>query len=274
MYKVLTIEENPKITGIYSALSQRFGSDFKFKGEIHDFYELVCVTEGKISIAADNKIFTLKKGQAFLHPPMQFHNVTAMSSGDSSISVFSFSGENIPNLQNKVFEINDISEIKTLLELAKKHYVIRHKYRIKEPKTEGLSHLIYVKNLELLLIKLANNNEKTGQSYSQSAQNYSFITKTINDNIDKRLSISELADLCNMSAINLQKTFSKYAGVGVMEYFNRIKMQKAIEYLESGLSVKQTALLLGFDDQNYFSTVFKRITGNTPSSITFKTHSL
>lgn len=267
MYNLLTIEENPKITGIYSALSQNFGSDFKFKGEIHDFYELVCVTEGKISIAADNKIFTLKKGQAFLHPPMQFHNVTAMSSGNSSISVFSFAGENIPNLQNKVFEISDISEIKTLLELAKKHYVIRHKFRIKEPKTEGLSHLLYVKNLELFLIKLANNNEKTGQSYSQSAQNYSFITKTINDNIDKRLSVSDLAALCNMSKINLQKTFSRYAGVGVMEYFNRKKMQKASEFLKQGMSVKQAALQVGFHDQNYFSTVFKRIIGNPPSQI-------
>ncbi len=274
MHRVLPITENPIITGIYTAFSQSFGSDFKFKGEIHDFYELVCVTEGKISVAADNKIFTLKKGQAILHPPMQFHNITAMSSENSSIAVFSFSGENIPTLQNKVFEISDISETKNLLELAQKHYVIRHKFSIKEPKKSGLSHLIYVKNLELFLIKLANNNEENGRSYSQSAENYSFITKTINENLDKRLSIAEIASLCNMSTINLQKTFSKYAGVGVMEYFNRIKMQKAIEYLESGLSVKQTALLLGFEDQNYFSTVFKRITGNTPSSIIFKTRLL
>lgn len=272
MHKVLPIEKNPIITGVYTAFSQSFGPDFKFKGEIHDFYELVCVTEGSVEIAADNKIFILKKGQAILHPPMQFHNVAAMGSGTSSIAIFSFSGENIPPLENKVFEISDISETKTLLELVKKHFVLKYKFSIKEPKSEGLSHLVYVKNLELFLIKLANNNEEKSRSHSQSAENYSFITKTINANLDKRITITELASLCNMSAINLQKTFSKYAGVGVMEYFNRIKMQKAIEYLESGLSVKQTALLLGFEDQNYFSTVFKRITGNTPSSITFKTH--
>lgn len=113
------------------------------------------------------------------------------------------------------------------------------------------------------------NNEK-GIIHSQSAKNYSFIVKTINDNVDKRLSINELAAICNMSAVNLQKTFSKYASVGVVEYFNRIKMQKAVELLEQGMSVKQTALLLGFHDQNYFSTVFKRITGNTPSRVTEK----
>ena len=70
-----------------------------------------------------------------------------------------------------------------------------------------------------------------------------------------------------MSEINLQKTFSRYAGVGIMEYFNRIKMRKATELLVEGLSVKETALKLGFHDQNYFSTMFKRITGHTPSKI-------
>ena len=70
-----------------------------------------------------------------------------------------------------------------------------------------------------------------------------------------------------MSNINLQKTFSKYAGVGVMEYFNRAKMQRATEVLRLGASVKEAALQVGFHDQNYFSTVFKRITGRSPGSI-------
>ncbi|MBR2043868.1 MAG: AraC family transcriptional regulator [Clostridia bacterium] len=50
-----------------------------------------------------------------------------------------------------------------------------------------------------------------------------------------------------------------------MEYFNNIKIRKAIEHLKEGFSVKETAIALGFSDPNYFSTVFKRITGNPPS---------
>lgn len=267
MHRIFNIVNNPKITGISSAFTQEFSPEFRFKGEQHDFWELVCVTKGSISVTADNKIFALKKGQAILHPPMQFHNITAMSGEKSAIIVFSFSGEDIPPLQNKVFEIGDISRVKSLLELAKKHYIIRHHFSIKEPKESGLSHLTYIKQLELFLLELVNNNESEKQNRSQSAKNYSFIVKTINKNIDKRLSVTELAKLCNMSNINLQKTFSKYAGVGIMEYFNRAKMQKAIELLRQGLSVKETAMQVGFHDQNYFSTVFKRITGRTPLSV-------
>ena len=67
--------------------------------------------------------------------------------------------------------------------------------------------------------------------------------------------------------INLQKSFSYYAGVGVMEYFNRQKMRRAAELMAEGYSVREAALAVGFSDQNYFSTVFKRITGHSPSAV-------
>ena len=267
MHRIFKIENNPKIYGIYTAFAQKIAPDFRFRGESHDFWELLCVTEGQISVTADDNVFTLKKGQAILHSPMQFHNITAMGSTQSVIAVFSFSGENIPNLQNRVFEVEDLSKIKTLLELANKYFVIRHRFSIKEPKRNDNSHLIYVKYLELFLLELENTLSSNGKAPSQSAENYSLIVNVLNNNLDKRFSVTELASLCNMSEINLQKTFSRYAGVGVMEYFNRKKMQKASDLLKNGASVKQAALQVGFHDQNYFSTVFKRIIGYPPSQI-------
>ena len=264
-YRSVKMKENPVVTGVYTAFSQNFGPEFRFRGETHDFWELVCVTDGQISVAADGKIFTLKKGEAILHSPMQFHNVSALGSGRSGIAVFSFSGENIPRLENRVIEIENFSRVKQLLELVSKHFTMRDKFSIKEPKQKDLSYLIYAKRLELFLLELANSYGADKPQRSKSAENYSFIIKTINNNLEKRLSVTELAAMCNMSEINLQKTFSSYAGVGIMEYFTRVKMQKAIELLSESCSVKQTAVQLGFHDQNYFSTVFKRVTGHTPS---------
>lgn len=264
-YRSVKMKENPVVTGVYTAFSQNFGPEFRFRGETHDFWELVCVTDGQISVAADGKIFTLKKGEAILHSPMQFHNVSALGSGRSGIAVFSFSGENIPRLENRVIEIENFSRVKQLLELVSKHFTMRDKFSIKEPKQKDLSYLIYAKRLELFLLELANSYGADKPQRSKSAENYSLIIKTINNNLEKRLSVTELAAMCNMSEINLQKTFSSYAGVGIMEYFTRVKMQKAIELLSESCSVKQTAVQLGFHDQNYFSTVFKRVTGHTPS---------
>lgn len=266
MFQAFVVENNPKITSIYTAFIQKLESGFHFHGETHDFWELVCVIDGSISVAADERIFQLEKGQAILHNPMQFHNINCFSSIPAEIVVFTFSGENIPAIQNKICKIMDLSEVSALYELAQKYYNFSD-ISIMEPKIGNNSHLIFIKRLELFLIELANHLLLREQTFSQGALNYSLIVNTVNERIDERLSVSDLARLCKMSEINLQKTFSKYAGVGVIEYFNRIKIHRAEKLLKSGLTVKETALKLGFNDQNYFSTVFKRITGHTPSYI-------
>lgn len=50
-----------------------------------------------------------------------------------------------------------------------------------------------------------------------------------------------------------------------MKYFNRIKITRATDMIKCGVPVEEVALALGFANQNHFSTVFRRITGNPPS---------
>ncbi|MBQ2754988.1 MAG: helix-turn-helix transcriptional regulator, partial [Clostridia bacterium] len=59
--------------------------------------------------------------------------------------------------------------------------------------------------------------------------------------------------------------FTKCTGIGIKTYFNKLKVNKAKVLLKEGNSVSDTAYALGFTDQNYFSTMFKRITGNPPT---------
>ena len=100
---------------------------------------------------------------------------------------------------------------------------------------------------------------------TRTARNYTVIVNCLENNLNKSLKLSEIARLCNTSEVNLTKTFSKYAGIGVMSYFNQLKINAAVLMLRSGTSVKETATALGFQEQNYFSKVFKRITGNPPT---------
>jgi len=257
-----TIENNPRITALYTAFRRDCSPAYKFHGECHDFYELVCVIDGSVSITADFNVFELKKGQSILHPPMQFHNVYNIHSDGSIIIVFTFSGDNIPDLENRICIIEDLSKVKSLLEMADKYYV---KDGIVVDGVKDRGHFRFIKEFELFLLSLTESDDRA--KLTQGAKNYAMIVKAINDNLSDRLTVSSLAKLCNMSEVNLQKTFSKYAGVGVMEYCKRMQMDRAHELLKDGKTVKETALELGYADQNYFSTVFKRITGHTPSEI-------
>jgi len=252
------VQKSPHIATLYTLFQKTFDKDYRFRGESHDFWELVCVAEGRIGIAADDQVFELEAGQCFLHPPMQFHSIQSAGSTEPTVVIISFTGENIPHIADTVCRAEDPSQIKRLYALAEKFFTFRRIF-VEEAKQ---GHLQFVKELELFLLQLSPADSR--RSNSVSAQNYSTIVQTLHQNLHRRLTVREIAELCSMSEINLQKTFSRYAGVGVMDYFTRIKMHRAAELLREGHSVKETALLLGYHDQNYFSTVYKRIIGQPP----------
>ena len=78
------------------------------------------------------------------------------------------------------------------------------------------------------------------------------------------LQAGEIARLAHMSLSKLKKIFTNYAGMGVSRYFTEMKMRRAAELLRAGARVGEAAAALGYNDQNYFSTVFHRVMGVPP----------
>ncbi len=255
------VQKNPHIATLYTLFQKTFAKDYHFRGESHDFWELVCVLDGRVSITADDLVFELEPGQCFLHPPMQFHSIQSTGSNEPTVVFISFTGKNIPYIADTVCMAEDPTQINRLYKLSQKFFTYQRIF-VDDAKP---GYLQFVKELELFLLQLSP--ADSHRSDSVSARNYTAIMQTLQQNIHRRLTVREIAKLCNMSEINLQKTFSRYAGMGIMDYFTRIKMHRAAELLREGHSVKETALLLGYHDQNYFSTVYKRIMGQPPSKV-------
>ena len=86
------------------------------------------------------------------------------------------------------------------------------------------------------------------------------------ENLNKRLTVNKLAELCSMSVATVEKTMFKFSRCGALAFFNALKIRHAKEFLAEGKSVKETALLLGFSNQNYFSARFKKATGIYPTA--------
>ena len=84
-------------------------------------------------------------------------------------------------------------------------------------------------------------------------------------NIDKNISISEIADECCISLTRLKYIFNKFCSTGIHKYFLNLKLSKACEMLSGGLSIGEIAEKLNFSSQNYFSIVFKREFGISPT---------
>ncbi|MCM3631213.1 response regulator [Paenibacillus glycanilyticus] len=76
----------------------------------------------------------------------------------------------------------------------------------------------------------------------------------------------DIATRYHMDPSYLSRQFKAATGENFIEYVTRKRMEKACELLgESDRKVSDIAELVGYENQRYFSQVFKKFTGQTPS---------
>jgi len=100
---------------------------------------------------------------------------------------------------------------------------------------------------------------------SYDSKLFSDIVLFLRDNVDEKLTVERIADRFFVSSSRVKRLFSKYAGIGVINYFNNMKILEAQKLMREGMTVSETASRLGFANQFYFCNVFKRMTLITPS---------
>ena len=88
---------------------------------------------------------------------------------------------------------------------------------------------------------------------------------TENEFSDPQLSISSIAARLSYNPKYLSNGFKKKTGMGYTEYLQAVRIKYAVSLFEHGVdSIKNVALLSGFADPLYFSTVFKKKIGVSP----------
>ena len=86
------------------------------------------------------------------------------------------------------------------------------------------------------------------------------------ENIRKRLTLKDMSDYLEISASHFSLIFQKKTGYSPLNYFNQLKIQEACHYLDfSDQKVNQISMLIGFEDPFYFSRIFAKTMGLSPS---------
>ncbi|NLK94228.1 MAG: helix-turn-helix transcriptional regulator [Clostridiales bacterium] len=84
--------------------------------------------------------------------------------------------------------------------------------------------------------------------------------------IENHLSLEEIAEDLKISTGYLSSCFKKNMGISVMNYYKKIKIERAKSLLlSSNKSILEISTLLGFCDQCHFSKTFKSIVGISPT---------
>lgn len=90
--------------------------------------------------------------------------------------------------------------------------------------------------------------------------------KYINERLSLNISLEQTAKAVHVNPVYLSKLFKDETGKNFIDYVTDIRLDKAKEMLRSGVcSIKEITSETGYSDQNYFSRLFKRKFGITPT---------
>ena len=267
------------IDGIYTVHYFEYAKDFAHSGELHDFWELVYTDKQSVIVTAGAEELVLPNGHLYLHRPNEFHNIRCDGVKAANAVIVSFDCACPELMQIAAMVIACSPEERRLLSCivceAQDAFSTplglsyTRRMRKSESGAFGCEQLIRL-YLEQLMIRLIRGNRRADPL--PVAENSELLVQTckyLEEHVDSTMRFQDVCRHFNVSASVLKKIFRNRMGCGVMEYFTRLKVDAAKKMIrESDLNFSQIAVGLGFNTSQYFTTVFRRVTGMTPTEYT------
>ena len=256
------IEYPFSIFDINTANDFYWDENFNFKGESHNFFEIVCVLDGAVESVEDEKVYILHRGDMVLHAPMEFHRIKSALSSRPHVLIMSFhhSGELPSILSEGVFSLTDgeICEYERIFGLC--YEFLRGEGEQKVGMSAGLG-------LCDFLLRLSSSHiPGDTASKGKRAEEYRRIVDVMQAGIGENLTLSEIAVRSAVSLSSMKLLFKEFSGESPKLYYSKLRLREACRLLDTGASVAEVAIKLGFSSPNYFSLFFKRNVGMLPKS--------
>ena len=107
----------------------------------------------------------------------------------------------------------------------------------------------------------------TEKSYSESAKFHgvSSAMKYLDENLEKNLTLDELAARSGLNKTYFITLFKRLNGVTPWEYITARRIERAVTLLKGDVNIMSVAVKCGFNSASNFNRAFRKATGLTPS---------
>ena len=264
--------------------TMKFSDKYHDTPEIHDFWEMVYIESGEAQVTAGEKQIRILPGEVIFHKPGEVHCIQAVDSNTTQPFFISFySTSKIMNLFEGL-KISLDSEEKTLIykiyDEAKNIFSRNHRaydkygFSAKDLLPDSLlgAQQLYKLYLEELLILIARKvEEKEKITIYDSKEDfekglYQKMIELISQRLYSYLTVEDLCISLNYGRTYISTIFKKYSGLSIIQYYNFLKIKEAKKLIKSkNYSISEISEMLKFNSPYYFSNVFKKIEGITPS---------
>ncbi len=231
----------------------------------HPFHELYFLVSGKVKYFITNEIFEASERDLVFVNKNHIH--TTSYSGNAERILVSFNDAFLGK-QYKEF-IKKSAETKHFVLSSERQdeieKVVRKLYL--EYKNKEDNYIFMCKNLlrQLLILMSREDVNLNKENLNGTPLVIQNAAKYITANFNENLTLDSLSRRFAMSPSYFSKSFKQFTGLGLNEYITAVRVSNAKKMLKNtSLTVTEVSSRCGFNDSNYFATVFKKLNGVSP----------
>ena len=236
----------------------------------HNYYEICIVLSGQGTFKHGSDTYNLKEGMLFLANKNIVHEISSFETKDLYIIFFNFNFTQIAdsNYSHEERMINNFLESHIII--LEEVYGLFHYFPLLNGRESNHQEFNYIRNtlLKTLILEYITRLTYPGTITSSGKSINNAITlqaeSFIDDNLNRKISVKEIASCCHVSERNLRRLIKKYYNYTVTQLIRQKKMNKAQTMLNMGFAVHKTSEECGYDDISYFTRVFKKYYGLSP----------
>lgn len=246
--------------------------------EHHNFPEFIYADKGSYSLTLNDNTVNLEEGQLLIVEPNAHHSSTPKNTTLAIVS-FELESDYMNTLYNRAITLNYsqralLSDIITNGIEIFKQVPIGSEYKGLMPSEDIASYEFQaMKNkIELLLIDLYRSQKiiitkpgaKNFENYK--ALQFELLIKYMKEHLNKVLTLEQISSDMGMSVSKIKRLFKEHKNTTPIYYFTRLKVKEAKRLIcDTSMNFTQIADCLGYESLHYFSKVFKKHTGLSPT---------
>ncbi|MCE5184656.1 MAG: AraC family transcriptional regulator [Planctomycetaceae bacterium] len=237
---------------------------------IHPNHEWLVIKKGQLRVQIDKQEFTVEAGDFYFVQPGQTHLDEGIS---GELDFFTVTFQLLDPQGNHVYFLpppfvptqQKIKGMQSVLwPLFKKMFTEVHEQQpwCEEIVEATISQMTWMVRRRLHSSQLTPDYRRTSVGHAELVRK---VDEYIKNNLNKGISLIELADAVYVSRFYLDHVFKKVTGLSPLRYALKLRMEQAKKLLAEGsMNVYEVARKMGFEDPYYFSRQFKQVAGVSP----------
>ena len=223
---------------------------------LHSFYCMHLVLRGTAVLKGKNLTHVLKPGTVFITSPYQAFEIT--DNQDFVYLYISFGGDGAPALLKSMGVSEQICVYENHNELL--DFWMDSIRRVNPTNANALTESVLMYTLSVL------ERRSIGDAGGENDRFASILEYISGNYANPELALGTVAAIFFYNEKYLSALFKRRTGLRFSEYLNEIRIQRARELLQEGnRSLAQVAAICGFANPLYFSKVFKKLAGVSPT---------